>query len=154
MGVKLYILIALPIVIIAGVFGFMFWVGKRRPPHTSALLDKLGVWSSAGKADEMERMIQYKAVSCAYTVVMFGLLGMTFYELWVKDESGLSPSNLVMLAGVLTQCFAVPILRHRSTEGDEEYKPYPLWKSLLFVIGISAGVAIVGMLLCILILMM
>lgn len=154
MGAKLYVLIALPFIVIAGVFAFMFWIARAKSPRAAGWAEKLGVLNSVGKADEMERMIQYKAVSWAYVVVLFGLLGITIYESWVEGESGLPASTLVMLAGVLTQCFAVLILRHRSTEGDEEYKPYPLWKTMLFVIGISACVAVVGMLLCILILVL
>ena len=73
MSAKFYILLALPFVVIAGVFAFMIWVGKGKSPRATAFADKLGVLNGMGKADEMERMIQYKAISWAYLVVVLGL---------------------------------------------------------------------------------
>lgn len=62
------------------------------------------------------------------SVVILGLGRRQVLELFAG--SGKMPlSNLILLAGLLTQAVAVPVLRHRSTEGDEEYKPYPLWKT-------------------------
>ena len=81
---------------------------------------------------KLERMIQYKAVSWAYLVVVLGLAGLNFYEVFAK-EGKLPVSNLVLLAGLLTQAVAVLILRHRSTAGDEEYKAYPLWKTFAWI---------------------
>lgn len=59
---------------------------------------------------------------------------------------------MIALMGVLTQSIAVLILRHRSTAGDDEYKPYPLWKTFLIVLvfslivaGLGAGLAIAVM---------
>lgn len=143
MGPKFYILLALPFVVIAGVFAFMFWVARAKSPRAAGWAEKLGVLNGAGRADEMERMIQYKAVSWAYLVVILGLAGLNFYEVFA-NEGKLPVSNLVLLAGLLTQSVAVLILRHRSTEGDEEYKPYPLWKTFAWVLGISAAIGVAG----------
>ena len=143
MSAKFYILLALPFVVIAGVFAFMIWVGKGKSPRATAFADKLGVLNGMGKADEMERMIQYKAVSWAYLVVVLGLAGLNFYEVFA-NKGRLPVSNLVLLAGILTQAIAVLVLRHRSTEGDEEYKPYPLWKTFALVLGISAAIGVAG----------
>ena len=143
MGSKFYILLALPFVVIAGVFDLMFWVARAKSPRAAGWAEKLGALNGAGRADEMERMIQYKAVSWAYLVVVLGLAGLNFYEVFAK-EGKLPVSNLVLLAGLLTQAVAVLILRHRSTAGDEEYKPYPLWKTFAWIFGISAAVGVAG----------
>ena len=143
MGPKFYILVALPFIVIAGVFAFMFWVTRAKSPRAAGWAEKLGVLNGAGRADEMERMIQYKAVSWAYLVVILGLAGLNFYEVFANDGK-LPVSNLVLLAGILTQAIAVLVLRHRSTEGDEEYKPYPLWKTFAWVLGISAAIGVAG----------
>ena len=140
---RLYILMALPFVVIAGVFVFMFWVAKGKSPRAAGWAERLSVLNGAGRADEMERMIQYKAVSWAYLVVVLGLAGLNFYEVFANNGK-LPVSNLVLIAGLLTQAVAVLILRHRSTQGDEEYKPYPLWKTFAWVLGISAAIGIVG----------
>ena len=143
MSAKFYILLALPFVVIAGVCAFVFWVARARRPRAAGWAEKLGVLNGAGRADEMERMIQYKAVSWAYLVVILGLAGLNFYEVFA-NEGKLPVSNLVLLAGILTQAIAVLVLRHRSTEGDEEYKPYPLWKTFAWVLGISAAIGVAG----------
>ena len=143
MGPRLYILMALPFVVIAGVFVFMFWVAKGKSPRAAGWAERLSVLNGAGRADEMERMIQYKAVSWAYLVVVLGLAGLNFYEVFANDGK-LPVSNLVLIAGLLTQAVAVLILRHRSTQGDEEYKPYPLWKTFAWIFGISAAIGIAG----------
>ena len=143
MGTKFYIIAALPLLAFAGVFAFVIWAGKGKSPRAAAAAQKLGALNGAGRADEMERMIQYKAVSWAYLVVILGLAGVNFYELFAG--SGKMPlSNLILLAGLLTQAVAVLVLRHRSTQGDEEYKPYPLWKTFAWILGISAAIGVAG----------
>ena len=143
MGTKFYIIAALPLLAFAGVFAFVIWAGKGKSPRAAAAAQKLDALNGAGRADEMERMIQYKAVSWAYLVVILGLAGVNFYELFAG--SGKMPlSNLILLAGLLTQAVAVLVLRHRSTEGDEEYKPYPLWKTFAWIFGISAAIGVAG----------
>lgn len=141
---KIYILASLPLVVLVGVFGFVFRIGKSKSGRAKALADRFGV----RKMDEMERVIQYKAVSISYNVVLFSLLGITVYSVFVKGES-MPLSNLALLLGVLTQSGAVLVLRHRSTKGDEEYQPYPLWKTVLWIVGISAVIGVVGGLLTI-----
>lgn len=143
MGAKLYVLIALPFIVIACVFAFMFWIARAKSPRAAGWAERFGVLNGMQRADEMERMIQYKAVSWAYMVVILGLAGLNFYELFANDGK-LPVSNLVLLAGILTQAIAVLVLRRRSTEGDEEYHPYPLWKTLLWVLGISAAIGVAG----------
>lgn len=141
MGAKMYILMALPVVVLVGIFAFVFWTAKAKSPQAAAWAEKFGV--QGRKADEMERLIQYKAVSWAYLVVIFGLAGLNFYELFA--HSGKLPlCNLVLLAGLLTQAVAVLVLRHRSTQGDEEYQPYPLWKTFLWIFGVSAAIGVAG----------
>lgn len=143
MGAKTIVLMALPFLVLAGAVGFACWLGKSRgaSPRASAWAERLGV----GQADEMERQIQYRAVSIAYAVVQALLVGIGFYEVFVRDAP-LPLSHLALLAGVLTQSLATLALRHRSTVGDEEYKPYPLWKTLLWIGVVSGAVALFGML--------
>lgn len=142
MGPKFYILVALPFIVIAGVFAFMFWVARAKSPRAAGWAEKLGVLNGAGRADEMERMIQYKAVSWAYLVVILGLAGLNFYEVFANEAS--CRSATWSCSPDLTQAIAVLVLRHRSTEGDEEYKPYPLWKTFAWVLGISAAIGVAG----------
>lgn len=131
---------AIPFLVIVLCFGFAVWLAKGK----SALAQRLSVrFGAVKKADEMERQIQYKAVSLAYMVVMLGLLCLTFYSVFVKGES-MPLSNAVLLAGVLTQSIAVLVLRHRNTAGDEEYKAYPIWKTLLWIVGFAAVITVVG----------
>ena len=59
---------------------------------------------------------------------------------------------MVLLAGLLTQSVAVLILRYRSTKGDAEYKPHPLWKTLLLIAAIVIGGTAVCFLLLIMVL--
>lgn len=61
MGPKFYILVALPFIVIAGVFAFMFWVARAKSPRAAGWAEKLGVLNGAGRADEMERMIQLQS---------------------------------------------------------------------------------------------
>ncbi len=148
MGAKSYILMALPIVFLVGFLALFIWIGRRRPLRFTALANKLGLRPGMQRADEMERLIQYKAISIAYTVMLFGLLGCTLYSVFVKNES-MPLSNGVLLLGVLTQSIATLALRHRYTEGDEEYKPYPLWKTLLIVLVFGLAVGALGAMLAI-----
>ena len=53
MGPKFYILVALPFIVIAGVFAFMFWVARAKSPRAAGWAEKLGVLNGAGRADEM-----------------------------------------------------------------------------------------------------
>lgn len=141
---KFYVLVSLPIIILLLVFGFMLWVGKSKSARAKALSDVFGM----RKMDEMERVIQYQAMSIAYNVVLFALLGITFYSVFVKGES-MPLSNLALLLGMLTQSGAVLVLRHRSTQGDEEYRTAPLWQTVLWIVGFAVLVGTIGALLAI-----
>ena len=142
---KMWVLIAIPFAVFVLVRGVSIWLGKRRYqagkppiPWLMHLADTIAV----GKADEMERMIRYKASSWAYLAVMIGLLAVNFYE---QRRSGTLPlSHGVIVVGLLTQGVASLILRHRATQGDEEYKPYPLWKTFAVVLGLGCACAAVG----------
>ena len=150
---KTWVLMAIPFAMFLLVMGVSVWLGKRRyqagkppVPWLMQLADRLAV----GKVDEMERMIRYKASSWAYLAVVVGLLVVNFYEL---HRSGTLPlSHGVIVVGLLTQGVASLILRHRATQGDEEYKPYPLWKTFAVVLGLAAAGAAIGMLLVIVVL--
>ncbi|MDR3766935.1 MAG: hypothetical protein Q3Y08_07905, partial [Butyricicoccus sp.] len=136
----LYILMALPLLVLAGVLVFIYKLGRNKTsPRAAALAEKLGV----RQADEMERLIQYKAATLAYAVVVWMLVLYSFYVVLIRKES-MPLTNLAVLAGLLTQCIATLVLRHRSTAGDEEYHPYPMWKTLLLVVAISAVIAAIG----------
>ena len=140
MNGKLYVLMALPFVVLFGVIGFVCWLRKKdTSPGAASLAEKLGV----RQVDEMERMIQYKAASLAYAVVVWLLVLYGLYVVLIRKKA-MPLTNLAVLAGLFTQCIATLVLRHRSTVGDEEYHPYPLWKTLLIVVGISAVIAVLG----------
>lgn len=140
MKAKLYILAALPMVVLLGVIGLSIWLRKRAAsPRAAALAEKLGV----RQADEMERMIQYKAAALAYAVVVWILVLYSFYVVLIQKES-VPLSNAAVLAGLLTQSIATLVLRHRSTAGDEEYRPYPLWKTLALLFAVGVATAAVG----------
>lgn len=150
MKIKMYLLMALPLIILGGILAFSVWLGKKdwrngkEPrPWVIGVAERIGLQPGMNRADEMERMIQYKAVSWAYLVVMIGLAALNFYEVFVNGGK-LPLTNLILLAGVLTQSISVLVLRNRSTQGDEEYKLYPLWKTLAIVLGFSVAVAALG----------
>ena len=152
MGAKTYVLMALPILVLVGMIALFVCLGRSRSPRLAAWADRLGLSFGARRADEMERMIQYKAVSAAYLVVIFALIGCSLYDSFIRHAPGAQPYILIALMGVLTQSIAVLILRHRSTAEDDEYKPYPLWKTFLIVLvfslivaGLGAGLAIAVM---------
>lgn len=142
---KYVALAAMPLVVLGLVFGLMVWIRKSKSKRAVALADRLDI----RKMDEMERVIQYKSVAIAYNVVLFTLLGITLYSVFIKKES-MPLSNLAILLGVLTQSITVLVLRHRSTQGDEEYRAYPLWKTALWILGLSALIGALGGLLTIL----
>ena len=137
---KLYVLMALPFVVLFGVIGFVCWLRKKdTSPRAAALAEKLGV----RQVDEMERMIQYKAATLAYAVVVWLLVLYGLYVVLIRKKA-MPLTNLAVLAGLFTQCIATLVLRHRSTVGDEGYHPYPLWYILLILVGISAVIAVLG----------
>lgn len=136
---KYWILMALPLVVLGLTMGLAVGISKGKSERCKAVADRLGM----RKADEMERQIQYKSVAIAYNVVLFALLGITYYSVFIKQES-MPLSNLALLLGVLTQAVATLVLRHRSTEGDEEYPSYPLWKTFLWIFGIAALIICLG----------
>lgn len=136
---KYVILGALPFVVMGLVLGLVLWMGKSKSPRAVALAERLGI----RKADEMERMIQYRSVEIAYLAVMVSLLGITCYSVFVKGES-IPLSNLALLIGVFTQAGAVLVLRHRSTQGDEEYRTAPLWQTTLLILGFAAVIGAIG----------
>lgn len=136
--------IAIPCLLLGLSFGFAYWIRKGKSERARSAAERFGVT----KMDEMERVIQYKAVVIAYNVMLFGLLGCTFYSSFVKREA-LPLSNLVLLLGLLTQGTATLVLRYRNTKGDEEYRPYAPWKTLLWIVGIAALIGILGGLLTI-----
>lgn len=141
MRVKMLILMALPFVVLIGTLAFAIWTAKSGSPRASRLADRFGI---VRQADEMERQIGYQAIGIAYNVVLFALLGINFYEVFVRKQS-LPLSNIALLAGILTQSIATLVLRWRKTRGDEEYDVYPLWKTLLWVFAFGLGAAAVGM---------
>lgn len=148
MNAKLYILMALPLVVLFGVLIFMYKLSRNKTSaHAAALAEKLGV----RQADEMERMIQYKAAALAYAVVVWILVLYSFYVVLIQKES-VPLSNAAVLAGLLTQSIATLVLRHRSTAGDEEYRPYPLWKTLALILAIGVATAAVGAVIAIVVL--
>lgn len=151
MGAKTYVLMALPILVLVGMIALFVCLGRSRSPRLAVWADRLGLSAGARRADEMERMIQYKAASVGYAVVMCSLALYNLYVVAVRGEP-MPLSNLALLAGLLTQCVAVLVMRRRLTAGDEEYKPYPLWKTFLIVLvfslivaGLGAGLAIAVM---------
>ena len=135
------ILMALPFVVLIGTLAFAIWTAKSGSPRATRLADRFGI---VRQADEMERQIGYQAIGIAYNVVLFALLGINFYEVFVRKQS-LPLSNIALLAGILTQSIATLVLRWRKTRGDEEYDAYPIWKTLLWVFAFCLGAASVGM---------
>ena len=82
MGAKTYVLMALPILVLVGMIALFVCLGRSRSPRLAAWADRLGLSFGARRADEMERMIQYKAVSAAYLVVIFALIGCSLVGSW------------------------------------------------------------------------
>lgn len=58
---------------------------------------------------------------------------------WVKQEGINNIALAAILAAFAVQTGVTAVLRYRSTKGDEEYKPHPLWKTLLLLAVIVIG---------------
>lgn len=136
---KLFVLCSLPIVLLVGIIAFFIWLRCDKSPEAKRIAARFGVV----EADEMERQIQYQAASVGYAVVMCMLGLYNLYVVAVRREP-MPLSNLALLAGLFTQCIAVLVLRRRLTAGDEEYKPYPIWKSVLWTVLIAVISILLG----------
>lgn len=136
---KLFVLCSLPVILLVGIVAFFIWLRCDKSPEAKRVAARFGVV----EADEMEKQIQYRAASVGYAVVMCSLALYNLYVVAVRREP-MPPSNLALLAGLLTQCIAVLVMRRRLTAGDEEYKPYPLWKSVLWTVLIAVVCAALG----------
>ena len=67
---------------------------------------------------------------------------------WVRQEGIANIAFAAILAAALVKAAVTLLLRWRSTRGDEEYRPYPLWKTLLLLMAVVLiGVAAVFLLL-------
>lgn len=139
MAMRMIIACSIPLLMLVLIFAGTVWMQKSKSPKVKRMTTRLGMV----KMDEMEKEIQQKSIQIAYNVVLYALLGYTFYSQFVKHE--MHPVTLLIaVAGILTQGFATLILRYRSTKGDEDYQPYPIWKTLLWIACITVGLTAVG----------
>ena len=130
---------SIPFLMLVLIFTGTVWMQKSKSPKAKQMATRFGMV----KMDEMEKEIQQKSILIAYNVVLYALLGYTFYSQFVKHE--MHPVTLtIAIAGILTQAFTTLILRYRSTKGDEDYQPYPIWKTLLWIACITVGLTAVG----------
>lgn len=102
--------------------------------------------------DEMEHAIHHKSITAAYYVMLCVLGAYMLYTEWVKQEGIDNIAFAAILAAFAVQTGVTAVLRYRSTRGDEEYKPHPLWKTLLLLAAIVIGGAAVCLLLLIMVL--
>ena len=121
----------LPFLILILVGALFIWMRTDGSPQSRQAGERFGIV----EADEMERQIRSKAMGIAYQVLLdFLVLYQCYtslftdnYEPWV---------GLAILIAIAVQGSATLVLRHRNTAGDEEYRPYPVWKTVLWVLGI------------------
>ena len=131
--------ILLLFLLLFGIVALSIWVWQSSSPRAKVLGEKLGFH----KADEMERAIQYKATSYAYCVLMLTIVAEGNYRVLIKGEK-MPLTILLAMAAIGVQCISILVLRHRNTAGDEEYRAYPFWKTMLWIAVFAAAVAAIG----------
>ena len=98
--------------------------------------------------DDMGKEIEQKSLKAAYYTMLCVLGAYLLYVAWVRQEGIANIAFAVILAAALVKAAVTLLLRWRSTRGDEEYRPYPLWKTLLLLAAVVLiGVAAVFLLL-------
>lgn len=125
----------LAVLILGYVVSLIFEIAtvKKDSPRLWAIAQKFGY----RKVDEMERRINETSMMVSYQLLKLGLLIDAGYHALAKNEMSTS-GNLFVMA-VAAEYYVSCILNRRNTAGDEEYKPYPLWKSALKVLfGVAA----------------
>lgn len=130
--------VILPVLLAVLLFAFGFLLAKGRSPRAKAMAEKLGF----RKADEMEQKLQDQSVRIAYLVLLTGLVAENWYTAVVQGEQ--SRSMPLLALAIVVQAVSLLVLRRRAVEGDEEYREWPLWRTLAVVLLIAAVITVVG----------
>ena len=134
----------LPVLLLALLFTFAAWMRVDRSPEAASMAERFGV----RQRDEMEKEIEQKSLKAAYYTMLCILGAYLLYVAWVRQEGIANIAFAAILAAALVKAAVTLLLRWRSTSGDEEYRPYPLWKTLLLLMAVVLiGVAAVFLLL-------
>ena len=134
----------LPVLLLALLFAFAAWMRVDRSPEAASMAERFGV----RQRDEMEKEIEQKSLKAAYYAMLCVLGAYLLYVAWVRQEGIANIAFAAILAAALVKAAVTLLLRWRSTRGDEEYRPYPLWKTLLLLAAVVLiGVAAVFLLL-------
>ena len=133
----------LPFLLLALLIAFGIWMRTETSPQAARMAERFGI----RKQDEMEKAIQQKALIASYYAMLCVLGAYALYKAWVEQAGINNIAYAAIFAAVLTKAAATLILRWRSTAGDEEYQPYPAWKTLLLVATVVvSGTALVFLL--------
>ncbi len=138
----------IPLLVLAVLVVWSLWLGRGSSVQAKQMREQLNV----PEKDEMEHAIHHKSITAAYYVMLCVLGAYMLYMGWVKQEGIDNIAFAAILAAFAVQTGVTAVLRYRSTRGDEEYKPHPLWKTLLLLAAIVTGGAAVCFLLLIMVL--
>lgn len=138
----------IPLLMLAALAVWSFWLGRGGSMRAKQMREQLNV----PEKDEMEHVIHQKAITAAYYAMLCVLGAYMLYTGWVKQEGINNIAFAAILAAFAVQTGVTAVLRYRSTKGDAEYKPHPLWKTLLLLAAIVIGGTAVCFLLLIMVL--
>lgn len=86
--------------------------------------------------DEMERMVDGKAARMGFWTMVYGLMIWSGYSIYIQGRMPVAPVIILMGTAWLQSIYSA-VLRYRSTQGDEEYRP-PIWKPVVRALLMSA----------------
>lgn len=125
----------IPLLVLAALGVWSVWLGRGGSVRAKQMREQLNM----PEKDEMERAIHHKSITAAYYAMLCVLGVYMLYIGWVKQEGINNIALAAILAAFAVQTGVTAVLRYRSTKGDEEYKPHPLWKTLLLLAVIVIG---------------
>ena len=142
-AILISILPVLPLVLL---IAFGIWIRAGRSPQAARMAERFDI----RKQDEMEKEIQRKSLIASYYAMLCILGAYMLYKAWIERAGIGNVAFAAIFVAALTKGVATFVLRWRSTAGDEEYQPYPVWKTLLLLAAIVIG----GTAVCFLLLIM
>ena len=136
----------LPVLPLVLLIAFGIWMRAERSQQAARMAERFDI----RKQDEMEKEIQRKSLIASYYAMLCILGAYMLYKAWIERAGIGNVAFAAIFAAALTKGVATFVLRWRSTAGDEECQPYPVWKTLLLLAAIVIG----GTAVCFLLLIM
>ena len=136
----------LPVLPLVLLIAFGIWIRAGRSLQAARMAERFDI----RKQDEMEKEIQRKSLIASYYAMLCILGAYMLYKVWIECAGIGNIAFAAIFVAALTKGGATFVLRWRSAAGDEEYQPYPVWKTLLLLAAIVIG----GTAVCFLLLIM